>query len=108
MPTKKRAAEDAEESSPPCSPVIANKRARTAGGRDESTQSRGRKKGKAKATDAERNDDDDDVEHEELNVQRETSEERAEKDKQFEAAHYDKIMESVKSREKYLGVSTVD
>ncbi|KAJ3561666.1 hypothetical protein NP233_g10057 [Leucocoprinus birnbaumii] len=97
MPAKKRAAvDDAEDSSPPGSPAASNKRARTA---PNGKESRRKRAGKARADDDESMDDD----NEELNVDEETNEERAEKDRRFEEAHYDKIMASVKSREKYRG-----
>jgi len=42
--------------------------------------------------------------YDDVDIQDETIEERAKKDRQFEEANYDKIMASVKSREKYSGV----
>lgn len=105
MPAKKRAAvEDVEDSSPPGSPAANNKRARTAPNGRENQQAKGRKKGKARA-DEEENMDDNDEDDGDVNIPSESMEERAEKDQQFEEAHFDKIMASVKSREKYHGVS---
>jgi hypothetical protein len=107
MPAKKRAAvEDAEDSSSSRSPVASNKRARTALNGKEHEQTKGRRKGKARANDDENMDDNDDDDGD-VNIPSETMEERAEKDKRFEEAHFDKIMASVKSREKYHGVSAI-
>ncbi|KXN81796.1 Structural maintenance of chromosomes protein 6 [Leucoagaricus sp. SymC.cos] len=97
MPAKKRAAvEDADDSSPPGSPVLTNKRAKTGpNGRE------AKGKGKAKArVDEDENMDENEEDDSEVDVQQETKEQRAEKDKKFEEAHYDKIMASVKSRDK--------
>ncbi|KAF5360927.1 hypothetical protein D9756_004996 [Leucocoprinus leucothites] len=103
MPAKKRAAvDDAEDSPPPGSPAASNKRARKAPNGKENGQSKNRRAGKARA-DGDENMDEDDYDNEEVNLEEETNEEHAEKDRQFEEAHYDKIMASVRSREKYRG-----
>lgn len=107
MPTKKRVIEEDEEtSSLPGSPSVTNKRVRTGRSGNENEEARRRRKGKAKAVNDEQSDEDEaengagvDIE-----IAEETNEDREEKDKQFEAKYYDKIMASVKSRDKYRGV----
>ena len=103
MPVRKRAVpddDDTQDNPPPGSPpppATSHKRARVANG-----HSRTR-------TDPNDGSDDDgggggNRDHDDVDIQDETIEERAKKDRQFEEANYDKIMASVKSREKYSGV----
>lgn len=106
MPTKKRGiADDEEASSAHASPVTTNKRPRTGPMGDENGHPKNRRKGKARAIDEEQMDEEEDEEEgEDVDVARD-AENQEELDKQFEAQHYDKIMASVKSRDKYRGVS---
>ena len=102
MPVRKRVVvEDDDEGSPSGSPITSNKRARTVP--DATETNRGQRKQKARAADDENMEADEDGE--EINAVRETSQERAEKDKEFEAKYYEKILASVKSREKISEVS---
>jgi len=102
MPVRKRAVpddDDTRDTSSPGSPppaTTSHKRARVAPNGHSRTR-----------TDPNDGSDDDgggDRDHGDVDIQDETIEERAEKDRQFEEANYDKIMASVKSRERYSGV----
>jgi len=105
MPVRKRAVpddDDTQDASPPGSPppppaTTSHKRARVAPNGHSRTR-----------TNPNDGSDEDggggDRDHGDVDMQNETIEERAEKDRQFEEANYDKIMASVKSREKYSGV----
>ncbi|KAF9452921.1 P-loop containing nucleoside triphosphate hydrolase protein [Macrolepiota fuliginosa MF-IS2] len=107
MAKKRTIVEDEETPSAPGSPVAVNKRARTGSTGNEKGTSRNRNKGKAKAkaTDHERMDEDEDEDDDEGENEEtpEETENQEELDKQFEAQHYDEIMASVKSRDKYSG-----
>lgn len=106
MPPKKRAVvEDEEDSSQQGSPAPTNKRARTSG--EVNGHLKGKGKGKAKAVDESHMDEDDDEdEDEDMEASTGPGGNQEELDKQFEDDNYDKIMASVKSREKHYGVST--
>jgi len=106
MPVRKRAVpddNDTQDTPPPGSPPLppattSHKRARVAPNGHSRTR-----------TDPNDGSDDDgggggNRDHDDVDIQDETIEERAKKDRQFEEANYDKIMASVKSREKYSGV----
>jgi len=106
MPVRKRVAlDDAEDSSPSGSPppspaATSNKRARmTPNGQSKPSKAR-----MDDNMDDDNSDNDNDNGNEDVDIQEESYEERTEKDRQFEEANYDKIMASVKSREKYSGV----